>query len=850
MNHSGPDQHDPTTRSSSSEHATERAQGATPHPSDDWLRTVLENTSDVICVLKADGSFRYISPAVKRVLGYPPEALLGTVCFDYVHTDDAAFVAESFAQILKTPGLHTPLQFRVRTKDGSLRYVEAIPNNQLEDPTLQGMVVTFRDLTERVRMEKVLREAQERYRTLVEHLPAVVYVDTPKGPGYAGYTSPQAEAMLGYPLDAWDADPLFWTKLLHPDDKERVVAENTRANAAGEPLILEYRMISRDDRVVWLHDESVVLPDETGQIRYRQGVLLDITKRKEAEKALREAEVRYRTLVEQIPAITYIDRADGSDEPLYTSPQIEEMLGYTAEEWLEGRLWSECLHPVDKERVLAADERFESGGERFSEEYRLFAKDGSVVWVREDAVLTRDETGGPLYWQGVLFNITERKALEEQLQRQALHDTLTGLPNRALFSDRLQHAVARTQRRGGKVAVLFMDLDNFKVINDSLGHNAGDELLVGVTGRLRASLRPEDTAARLGGDEFAILLVDLNNVDEATLVAERIGDKLRAPFELAHRETFVTASIGVAISGTTGTPRWPEELLRHADLAMYRAKHSGKARYAIFEEAMSARAMERLELSNDLRRALEREEFAVHYQPQVSLATGKTMGFEALVRWEHPERGQLLPARFIPLAEETGLIVPIGQWVLREACHQAKEWNRQYPSDPSLIVCVNLSAKQLRDPNLYRVVGQILEESGLEPGSLELEITESVAMEDAPATAAALEELHTLGVRVIIDDFGTGYSSLSYLEKFPMDYIKIDRSFVGELEGETGSRVLVKVMIDLVHTLGLEVIAEGVETTGQLERLREMGSDIAQGRYFSRPLPSEAAASLLEKQHL
>ena len=849
MNHSGPDQHDPTTRSSSSEHATERAQGATPHPSDDWLRTVLENTSDVICVLKADGSFRYISPAVKRVLGYPPEALLGTVGFDYVHTEDAAFVSESFAQILKTPGLHTSLQFRVRTTNGSLRYVEAIPNNQLEDPTLQGMVVTFRDLTERVRMEKVLREAQERYRTLVEHLPAVVYVDTPKGPGYAGYTSPQAEAMLGYPLDAWDADPLFWTKLLHPDDKERVVAENTRANAAGEPLILEYRMISRDDRVVWLHDESVVLPDETGQIRYRQGVLLDITKRKEAEKALREAEVRYRTLVEQIPAITYIDRADGSDEPLYTSPQIEEMLGYTAEEWLEGRLWSECLHPVDKERVLAADERFESGGERFSEEYRLITKDGSVVWVREDAVLTRDETGGPLYWQGVLFNITERKVLEEQLQRQALHDTLTGLPNRALFSDRLQHAVARTQRRGGKVAVLFMDLDNFKVINDSLGHNAGDELLVGVTGRLRASLRPEDTAARLGGDEFAILLVDLNNVDEATLVAERIGDKLRAPFELAHRETFVTASIGVAISGTTGTPRRPEELLRHADLAMYRAKHSGKARYAIFEEAMSARAMERLELSNDLRRALEREEFAVHYQPQVSLATGKTMGFEALVRWEHPERGQLLPARFIPLAEETGLIVPIGQWVLREACYQAKEWNRQYPSDPSLIVCVNLSAKQLRDPNLYRVVGQILEESGLEPGSLELEITESVAMEDAPATAAALEELHTLGVRVIIDDFGTGYSSLSYLEKFPMDYIKIDRSFVGELEGESGSRVLVKVMIDLVHTLGLEVIAEGVETTGQFERLREMGSDIAQGRYFSRPLPSEAAASLLEKQH-
>jgi PAS domain S-box-containing protein len=288
---------------------------------------VLDNTSDVICVLKSDGSFRYISPAVERVLGYSPEAHLGTVCFDYVHTDDAELVTESFAEILKTPGLHKSLQFRVRTTDGSLRYVEAIPNDQLEDLTLRGVVVTFRELTERVRMERVLKEAQERYRTLVEHLPAIDYVDTPEGPGYAGYTSPQAEAMLGYPLDAWDDDPLFWTKLLHPDDKEHVVAENTRANAAGEPLVLEYRMIARDDQVVWLHDESVVLRDEAGQIRYRQGVLLDITKRKEAEKALREAEIRYKTLVEQIPAITYIDRADGSDEPLYTSPQIEEMLG-------------------------------------------------------------------------------------------------------------------------------------------------------------------------------------------------------------------------------------------------------------------------------------------------------------------------------------------------------------------------------------------------------------------------------------------------------------------------------------------------------------------------------------------
>jgi diguanylate cyclase (GGDEF)-like protein/PAS domain S-box-containing protein len=416
-------------------------------------------------------------------------------------------------------------------------------------------VVTFRDLTERVRVEKSFRKAQGRYRTLVEQLPAVVYVDTLEGPGYAGYTSPQAEAMLGYPLDAWEANPLFWTTLLHRDDKERVVEENTRANAAGEPL-------------VWVRDESVVLRDESGQPLHRQGALFDITERKEAEKARREAETRYRTLVEQIPAVTYIDWADGSDKPLYTSPHIEEMLGYTPEEWLEGRLWLQCLHPDDKERILAADERFEAGSKPFSEEYRLIASDGSVVWVHEDAVLTTDEAEQPLYWQGVIFDMTERKALEEQLQYQAFHDTLTGLSNTALFSDRVQHAVARTQRHGGKVAVLFMDLDDFKFVNDSLGHKAGDELLVDVAGRLRASLRPGDTAARIGGDEFAVVLENLADVGEATRVAERIVDKLRSPFELGKRETFMTASIGVAFGGNTGTKKGPEELMRDADVAM------------------------------------------------------------------------------------------------------------------------------------------------------------------------------------------------------------------------------------------------------------------------------------------
>ena len=449
----------------------------------------------------------------------------------------------------------------------------------------------------------------------------------------------------------------------------------------------------------------------------------------------------------------------------------------------------------------------------------------------------------------MIFDITERKNLEEELQHRAFHDTLTGLPNRALFSDRLRHAMDRTRREAGKVAVLLMDLDDFKLVNDSLGHSAGDELLVDVGERLVASLRAGDTAARLGGDEFALLLENLADVDEAERVAERIAEKLRPPFVLGERETLVTASIGIAFDGTTATNKGPEELMRDVDVAMYRAKRSGKARYALFDETISARAMERLELIDELLRVLAREELALHYQPKVSLATGRIVGFEALLRWDHPERGRLLPERFVSLAEETGLIVPIGRWILREACHTAREWQQLYPRDPPLVVCVNLSANQLRGPDLFRDVHQVIQQSGMEPSSLDLEITESVAMEDAPATAATLERLHALGVRVIIDDFGTGYSSLSRLESFSVDYIKIDRSFVGRLEEETGAAVLIEAMIDLSHALGIEVIAEGVETAGQLERLREMGCDIAQGYYFSRPQPSEAIQVLLEKQH-
>ena len=570
----------------------------------------------------------------------------------------------------------------------------------------------------------------------------------------------------------------------------------------------------------------------------------DTTERNEAERRLREAEERYRTLVERIPAVTFVDRADGSDGSLYVSPQIETMLGYTPEEWMEGRLWRERLHPDDRERVLASDERFELRGEPIDEEYRLLAKDGSVVWVREETVLVRGEAGEPLYVQGILTDVTEKKRYEGRLHHQAFHDALTGLPNRRLFVDRLGHALERTMRRKGQaVAVLFMDLDGFKVVNDSLGHDAGDVLLVEVARRLKGCLRPEDTLARFGGDEFVALLEDLQTADDAVRVAERITDELREPFALQGRELYAAASIGVGLGGGT---RNPEELLREADTAMYRAKEQGSG-YEVFDPAMHERALGRLELENDLRRAVEQDEFVVHYQPIVSLQTGGLWGVEALVRWEHPERGLLNPDEFVPVAEESGLVVPMGELVLEEACRRAVEWQGEFPLMPPLAMSVNLSGRQLRRPDLPEVIGRALSETGLPACSLGLDITETVYIGALEANTAALNRLRAMGIRISLDDFGSGYSSLSYLKRLPTDILKIDKSFTRGLGIEVEDTAIVQRGVDLAHILGMEVVAEGVEVEEQETLLREMGCDFAQGYLFSRPLPPEEVPGFLSR---
>lgn len=438
--------------------------------------------------------------------------------------------------------------------------------------------------------------------------------------------------------------------------------------------------------------------------------------------------------------------------------------------------------------------------------------------------------------------LTESK---EHFRHAAFHDLLTGLPNRALFTERLKFLTGREQQEAGQdlFAVLFLDLDRFKNINDSLGHAYGDQLLVATAQRLRACLGRKDMVARFGGDEFAILLEGIREAGEAVRVAERIQSELSAPLHLGNQEAFTTASIGIALSSTGYVH--PDEVLRDADTAMYRAKEGGKARHEMFDKMMHARALSLMQLETDLRRAVEREEFLVHYQPVVSLETGVLTGFEALVRWRHPERGLISPAEFIPVAEDTGLIIAVGEYVLREACRQICSWQQQELISSNLTLSVNLSGRQLTQPNLIEQVTRILRETEFHPQCLKLEITESVVMENAELAARMLAQLRALGLQLSIDDFGTGYSSLSYLHRFPVNILKVDRSFVSRINSGDENLEIVRTIVSLAHNLDMEVVAEGIETSAQLEQLKMLGCEYGQGYLFSKPLAAAATETML-----
>ncbi len=593
-----------------------------------------------------------------------------------------------------------------------------------------------------------------------------------------------------------------------------------------------------------------------------QKLQLEIKERQKAATLLQESEEKLESIFNSLEDVVWSANA-ATFELLYLNPAAERVYGRLSEDFFKNsNLRLEMIHPEDRKRheiQQAFRILLETGNVDL--EYRILRPDGKIRWLSDRSHVVRNDRGEAIRLDGIIYDITEQKIAQEKLIHDALHDALTGLPNRILFMERVEMGLKQMKRRSNYLfAILFIDLDRFKIVNDSLGHSCGDELLIAIASILNECLRSTDTVARLGGDEFTVLIDDICNIEDAILVTERIQKKLANPFDLGDHTVFTSASIGIV----TATKQYQSgvDLLRDADIAMYYAKELGKSRYAIFDRQMYDRALKLSKLERDLRLALEHKEFILHYQPIVSLSTNQLTGFEALIRWNHKELGFVSPVEFIPIAEDTGLIVPIGQWVLYEACRQMRAWQLKYNHAQSLKISVNLASQQIKHFSLLDNLNRTLVETGLDGACLRLEITESMLMDDGEATVELLSQIKAKRIQLSIDDFGQGYSSLSYLHRFPIDTIKIDRSFVGNMtcdrvalpagdpEGclETRNREnfeIVKTIATLAHALNMDVVAEGVETAEQLALLKSLGCEFGQGYLFSKPLDCNAAEATI-----
>lgn len=635
---------------------------------------------------------------------------------------------------------------------------------------------------------------------------------------------------------------------------EKVAKEISDRMAGGNSWSGEITCLTGSDRVVQILMRIDVIKDALDKVIGFVAVSTDITKRKEAEKKLQESEQRFRSLIENSTDIIQILDKNGIFQ--YVSPSLERILGYNSEA-LIGRSVMELVHPSDywwMEQVIEGVKQ-KPRSCRGLDEYRVRHKNGAWLMFEAVAMNLLDQESV----NGIVFNcqdVTEKKSAEEKLLHQSLYDRLTDLPNRALLMDRLQQALARTPRNPNYLfAVLTIDLDRFKIINESHGHSMGDQLLIKIAKRIKTCLRPGDTVARIGSDEFVILLETVHDLEDAIGLATLTQTAIEQPVELDGQRLFITASIGIAMSARNY--EWAGDLLRDANIAMDQAKTRSKASYQVFTSSMHNQVTEMMQLEHDLRQAVAILEdwacpisntFSLNYQPIICLSTGKLVGFEALVRWRHPQRGLVSPAKFIPIAEETGLIIPLGQWVLWEACRQFQEWqeiNSRNNSTKPFTVAVNISGKQFSQPSLILQIQRILHKTGINPQGLKIEITESVVMENAESASKVLFQLRELGMQLSVDDFGTGYSSLSYLHRFPINTLKVDKSFVTNMGVNGENCEIVRAIVTLAHSLGLDVVAEGIETKQQLTLLKNLGCEYGQGYLFSKPVDVATATTLL-----
>jgi diguanylate cyclase (GGDEF)-like protein/PAS domain S-box-containing protein len=751
------------------------------------------------------------------------------------------------ARILREGGYATVLMMPLVSRGEPIGLMELADVN---DRSWDEEMEFFRALTDVVAaavhnavLHDESRQAQERYRVLVEHLPVVTYVDTAVS-GDPVYVSPQIGELMGVPAEEWLDTIDGWTERIHPDDVGMVIADYQHTIATGEPFTATYRVRGADGQLRWFRDQAVAVRDEAGAPRFIQGVIFDVTRQQEAENALQASEARFREMLENVRLAAVVTDLDG--RITFCNDYLAELSGWWQDELL-GRRWTETFTPPDEieleERGLRALARgsviphYESSVVTRSGERRLFSWNNTLL---------RDATGRLIGQASVGEDITDRRRAEKELERLAFHDPLTGLPNRILFREHLEVALARAERAGCGVAVLYVDLDDFKLVNDSFGHSAGDELLCEVATRLSGSTRATDVVARQGGDEFLILIADVDAVeggeagdvaDVARRVADQVRTALQTPLILADTEIYTSASLGISLYPADAADA--ESLLKHADIAMYKAKDSGRDGYQLFSSTNhDPRAQ--LSMAGRLRRAVERGQLLLHYQPLVALQTGGFVGAEALLRWQDDERGLVMPGEFIPLAERTGLIGPISEWVIEEACRQSAEW-RALGLD--LYVSVNLPAV-FWQPTAMRQVLATIERFGLSADRMMVEITESTVMADTLRSEPIIAELHERGLRLAIDDFGTGHSSLARLNQMLVTTLKIDRSFIADLPGDTSAAVLVSSIIQLAHNLGLHPLAEGIETEQQRRFLVENGCSLGQGFLFSRPVPADQIVTL------
>jgi diguanylate cyclase (GGDEF)-like protein/PAS domain S-box-containing protein len=802
---------------------------------DERFRSLVQNGSDIIAVIGRDRRLQYISPSVEHIMGVSAEEVLSQSTFTLTHPDDRHLVHALLDEVFGAgQGARASVEVRGQHRDGTCRWLQIVTTNELDNPAVEGVVHNVRDITERKEAELALRRSEERFRTLAQHASDITTVVNDDNTFQ--YVSPSVERVMGLNPDA--VVGALGSTFVHPDDVEKIQGHNARVRAtSGSQVVDEVRCLHADGSWRWIeivstnHLENPAVHGIVNNIR-------DVTERTERELSERRSNERFSGLVQHGSDIIAVLDEDWLIQ--YVSPAVERVFGYTAES-LVGQTALSFGHPDDlHSRNTFFNRMMASPGAHGVLEMRAPHADGTWRWVEMSVTNMMDNPAVA----AIVLNardVTERKEVEKLLAHQALHDSLTGLPNRVLLADRIDHALVRAGREGRNVGVVFLDFDRFKLVNDTRGHAVGDELLIAVSRRLRAATRASDTVARFGGDEFVIVYEDL--VDERQLIdrADHLREALAAPFDIDGSRLYVPISVGVTL-GVPGSS--PEGLLRDADAAMYHAKEHGGDSIEVFDESIRRNSHSRLEAERSLRAALEQDEFVIAYQPIVEIDTGRLVALEALLRWQHPDHGLVSPAEFIPLAEQTGMIIAIGRQTLERACVQVAEW-RCEPGAADLTMSVNISPLQLRDPTLPTQVAMALHAASLDASALTLEITESLLIEDTETCLNGLTALSELGVHLTVDDFGTRYSSLGYLNRMHLNGLKIDQSFVHHLGDLPQEKAIVAAIVAMADALELSVVAEGVETESQRVQLRELGCHLAQGYLFARPVNADEARCLV-----